>query len=350
MHRPLLLAALLAGPCTAQICSAGDVLLKNDILPAAPGGAAAVAVVPGLCEGEAAMAVLATGPCTVRSVSVMFGSALGTGGVTAAVDVELYDGATLDPVTGVYTLGPQVFRLSQFGNNAQIQTHALNQVPIPGNVRVTSGQLVVGWRMVATLAAGSCAFGYTSNFCTDFSGGCVPGRNVIDALSPIGAPVDPATYRFPPLGTPLCGTPFWSGDWIIRACVTPDIGITWSGNPTPGGAVLLNLNAPGHAGEYYVTMLSLGTSGLTTPWGVLPVTGDFLFECSLTPSCWPAILANNTGTLSLSAQATAVLLIPNLPLLQNSGLAVYSSFFTSLTPGWIPFSGISAPSLPIVIN
>jgi len=343
-------ALFIATPSLAQACAAGDVLLKNDILPGVVAGPATVAIVPGLCDNEAAMAVLDTGPCTVRSVSAMFGQSQGTNGVTALCDVEIYDGATLQ-ANGRYVLGPMVYQLSAGGSNAQVQTHAINELAIPGNVRITSGKLVVGWRMLLNTSTGSCLFGYTSNFCTDFSGQCFPGRNIIDAVAPISGPVDPMTFAFPGLGTPICGTPYWNGDWIIRACVTPDLGITVSGNPTPGGAVLLDLMAPGHAGEFYVTMLSLGTQpGFSTPWGLIPLNPDFLLECTLNPSCWGQIMANNVGNLNGNAQATAVMLIPNLPLLQNSGLTIYSGFFTSMSPTWTPFSAVSPPSAPIVIN
>ncbi|HLQ37310.1 MAG TPA: hypothetical protein VK348_05900, partial [Planctomycetota bacterium] len=295
--------ALPLAPVIAQACGSGDLLLKNDILPAVPGGATAVGVVPGLCEGEAAMAVLTTpGACFVRKVSVMFGNfPLGTNGNIAAVDIEIYDGATM-AATGVYTLGPMVWSLSgNTGNNLQIQTHALNEFSIPGNVRVNSGKLVVGWRMLLNGGSGSCQTGYFDNFCVDNSGQCIAGRNIIDALPPIGQKVDPVTYHFPPLGTPLCGTIYWSGDWIIRACITPDVSVTWAGNPTPGGAVVLTLLAPNHANEFYVTMLSLGTApGLNTPFGHLPLNNDFLLTCSLNPGCWPQLLVNSNGNLNVN--------------------------------------------------
>ena len=350
-----LLAALPASLC-AQACGPGDLLLKNDTLPPVPPPVpTAVAVIPGLCPGEAAMTVLTTpGPCTVRSVSVMFGDVTGTPMLNAAVDLEIYDGATLQP-TGRYTLGPLVWSMSGNQNqNLQIATHGLNtfQLPATANVRITSGTLVVGWRMLIN-NNGSCLSGYTANFCTDASGQCNRGKNVLDALAPIGGPVDPSTFNFSVIGWPgpLCPSPFYQGNWIIRACVTPNVSVNWSGTPTPGGAVLLNLLAPSHANEYYVTMLSLGTSpGLSTPWGRIPLNGDFLLECSLNPFCWPQLLVNGNGRLNANAQATAVVLIPNLPLLANSGLAFHAGFVTSLSPTWTPFTAISAPSTPIVIN
>lgn len=336
----------LAGNAAAQACNAGDLLLKNDILPAVPAGSATVAIVPGLCDNEAAMAVLtAPGPVTVRKVSVMYGAQFGTNGVQAVADIEIYDGATVN-AQGRWTLGPLVFRLSTGGSNLQIQSHAINEYTLPAVVRCTSGKVVVGWRMLFNLASGSCATGYTANFCCDFGPGCPAGRNILDALG--HGPIDPATYQG--FGVPLCPN-YFRGDWIIRACVTPDVSVSWTGNATPGGAVLLNLLAPNHPSEYFVTMLSLGTQpGWTTPWGLVPLNGDFLLQCTLNPGCWPTILVNHDGQLNLNSQATSVLLIPNLPFLTNSGLTLYAGFVTSLSPTWIPFSAVSAPSPPIVIN
>jgi hypothetical protein len=344
--RAVLSVVALAGAAAAQACAPGDLLLKKDILPAVPVGPTTVGIVRGVCDGEAAMAVLtAPGPVWVNRVSVMFGSIQGTNGVVAAVDVEIHDGATVN-AQGIWTLGPRVFQLSAGGSNLQIQTHAINEFTLPTPVRCTSGKVVVGWRMVLNGATGSCAATYTSNFAVDLAPTCVGGRNVIDALG--HGPIDPATYLG--YGLPLCPTIF-RGDWIIRACVTPDVSVNWTGNPTPGGAVLLNLLAPGHAGELYLTMLSLGTQpGWTTPWGHIPLNDDFVLQCTIDPNCWPALMVNSVGNLNGNAQATTVLLIPNFAFLQNSGLTLYAAFITSQSPGGLPFSAISAPSPPIVIN
>ena len=95
MHNTLLAAlaaAALAGGAVSQTCTAGNLLLKNDRHPAAPTAATQVAVVPGLCIGEAAMSVFdVTGPVTVNSVSCMFANSIGTNGVQAAVDVEIFE-------------------------------------------------------------------------------------------------------------------------------------------------------------------------------------------------------------------------------------------------------------------
>ncbi len=346
LRSALLVVVLGVSPLVAQACAPGDVMIKNDMLPALPGGATAVAIVPGLCDGEAAMSVLTTpGPVWVKKVSAMFGAQFGTNGVIAAVDVEIYDGATVN-AQGRWTLGPLVFQLSQGGSNLQIQSHAINEFTLPSPVRCTSGKVVVCWRMELNGASGTCATGYTANFCTDFGSTCVAGRNVLDAIG--HGPIDPATYMG--FGLPLCPI-YFRGDWIIRACVTPDVSVTWTGNATPGGAVLLNLMAPGHPGETYLVMLSLGTQpGWTTPFGTLPLNYDFVLQCTIDPSCWPALLVNSLGTLNTNSQGTAVLLIPNFPFLYNSGLTLYAGFITSATPAGVPFSAISAPSAPIVIN
>lgn len=348
-HRLVAVLAALAlplVPLAAQACSAGDLLLKNDSLPALPGGATAVAIVPGLCDGEAAMSVLTTpGPVFVKKVSAMFGAQFGTNGVVAAVDLEIYDGATVN-AQGRWTLGPRVFQLSSGGSNLQIQSHAINEYTLPAPVRCTSGKVVIGWRMVLNGASGSCAAGYTANFCTDFASSCVAGRNVLDAQG--HGLIDPATYNG--FGLPLCPI-YFRGDWIIRACVTPDVTVTWTGNPTPGGAVLLNLLAPGHPGHTYLVMLSLGTQpGWNTPFGFIPLNDDFVLQCTIDPSCWPALMVNSLGTLNSNSQGTAVLLIPNFPFLYNSGLTLYAAFITSATPAGVPFSAVSAPSTGIVIN
>lgn len=337
---------LLGGSAVAQLCNAGDTLLKNDIHPAVPSGATTVAIVPGLCDNEAAMAVFTVqGRVTVRKVSIMFGQAQGTNGVVAAVDVEIYDGATVN-AQGRWTLGPLVYRLSNGGSNLQISTHALNEHTLTTPVTITSGKLVVGWRMLLNTAVGSCAFGYTSNFCTDFGPACTPGRNVLDALG--HGPIDPATYMG--FGLPLCPI-YFRGDWMIRACVTPDVSVNWTGNATPGGAVALTLLAPSRPNDYYVTMLSMGTSpGTATPWGQLPLNNDFMLQCSLDPGCAPQIIINWAGRLNGNGQAFPVILIPPYPFLINSGFTFYAGFLASASPTWIPFSAVSAPSLPIVIN
>lgn len=341
----LLLALAGAPHLPAQSCGTNDLLLKNDILPDVPSGAFAVGIVPGLCEGEAAMSVFQTGgPASVNAVSIMFGAAAGTSGVQAAFDVEIYDGITALS-GGRWSLGPRVFRLSDLGSNLQIQSHGINTYTLPVPVRVTSGQCVVGWRMVLNTSSGSCALGYTANFCVDAASSCRPGINVLDAIG--HGPIDPMLYNG--FGVSLCPN-YFRGSWIIRACVTPEITTNWTGNATPGGLVQLQLHAPGHGAERYLLMASSGiSSGVTTPFGHLPLDGDWLFQCFFGP-CRSAMFINDFSFLNAGGDGFAVLLIPNLPVLVGSNFPIYCGFVTSDQPGMVPFTGISSPSSVILIN
>ncbi|MBI5851668.1 MAG: hypothetical protein HZB39_11685 [Planctomycetes bacterium] len=339
------LSLLLTSLVAAQNCGTGNIILKNDTLPDLPSGATAVGVVPGLCEGEAAMSIFQTGgPVSVNSVAVMFGSYAGTNGVQAVVDIEIYDGIT-PGVGGRWVLGPRVFRLSDLGSNLQIQTHGINTYTLPAPVRVTSGQCVVGWRMVLNTATGSCASGYTANFCVDAAPTCRPGINVLDAIG--HGPIDPVTYNG--FGVPLCPI-YFRGSWIIRACVTPEITTGWTGNPAPGGLVQLQLRAPGHGNERYLLMAASGAStGFATPWGRIPLDNDWLFQCFF-GACRPAMFINDFALLNAAGDGFAVLRIPNLPVLVGSNFPIYCAFVTSNQPGMIPFTGVSSPSPVIRIN
>ena len=329
---------------SAQMCGMGEVLLKNDMLPDVPAGPQTVAIVPGLCQNEAAMAIFQVGgPATLYAVSVLFANSIGTNGIQAVVDVEIYDGITSLP-GGRWQLGPQVFRLSNSGSNLQIATTGINTFQLPTPVRVNSGTPVVGFRMVLNSGTGSCALGYTSNFATDFGPVCTPGRNVIDTLQ--FGPIDPATFLG--FGVPMCPL-FFRGDWVIRACAVPDLNVDWIGNPTPGGLIQLQLNGLGHGGEQYVVLASNGINqGVVTPWGRLPLNADWMFDCFL-GSCRPLLL-NGEGNLSMMGSGFAALSIPNLASLVGSGLRIHVGFVTSAPGTFFPWTGISAPSAPIVIN
>jgi hypothetical protein len=241
-----LLAITLLGHLPAQNCGANSTLLKNDILPDNPSGALQVAVVPGLCVGEAAMSVFdAGGPVTVESVSIAFVNRFATNGIQAVVDVEIYDGATLNSA-GRYTLGPQLFKLSSGSSNLQIRSSGINEYRLPVPVRVPSGKPVIGFRMLQTLAGGSCLLGYDTNFATDAQYTKTPGRNILDATG--HGPIDPTLYMG--FGVPLYPI-YFRGDWVIRACVKTETSVTWTGNATPGGFLSLTYNAPGQSGDQY---------------------------------------------------------------------------------------------------
>jgi hypothetical protein len=284
-------------------------------------------------------------PCKVVSVAVMYGHKFGTPGVKAAVDVEIYDGATFG-AGGSVTLGKLLFKLSQGSTNLQIQSHGINTFTLPVPVSVPSGRPVIGFRMITTLSGGSCATGYDANFCVDAANTCTPGMNILDAPGQYGV-VDPATYKV--LNTiPLCPT-YISGSWIIRACVQPEVSTGWSGNATPGGVLSFTFNAPSEVGNGYFAIVSGGIkTGWVTPWGYVPLDPDPIFDCFLGP-CAP-ILINRQGTIGGGGQAFGGMLIPNSPILKNSGLQLYVGFVTFKLPNFAPWVSVSAPSPVITIN
>lgn len=348
MNRPctVLFSLVLAVPVAAQACGKGETLLKNDALPAVPSGSYTFGIVPGLCIGEAAMSVFnAGGPCKVKAVSVFYGHKFGTNGVKAAVDVEIYDGVTF-AANGNATLGKQLFKLSSGSTNLQIQSTGLNTYTLPKPVSVPSGRPVIGFRMITTLSGGSCSAGYDTNFCVDAVNTCTKGINILDAPTQFG-PVDPAVYKFGGL-IPLCPT-YIRGSWIIRACVEPDVSVSWTGNATPGGVLSFTFNAPGQGGNNYYLVLSGGIkTGWQSPWGKLPLDRDPIFDCFL--AACSSTLIGRTGTFNSSGKAFGGMLIPNAPILKNSGLTLYACFVTFKAPNFAPWISVSSVSRPIVIN
>jgi len=338
-----LAAGVLASAIPAQSCNNGSTLLKHDVLPP-NGGTFKVAIVPGICVGEAVMKVFdAGGPVDVEMVAVGFAHKLATNGIQAAVDVEIYDGATVS-AAGKYTLGTLLFKLSNNSTNLQIQTTGLNTYKLPKPVFVPSGKPVIGFRMIANLANGSCSTGYDANFVTDNQFTCTAGRNVLDALK--HGPVDPCTYAgFGARLYPL----YYRGDWIIRACVRPRLAVTWTGNPTPGGFVSFKFVAPGQAGDNYFALMSGSTkTGLPTPWGKLPLDLDPLMVCFL--SDCRGIWLGSTGAFNPNGESFGSLAIPNLAFLRNSNLTLYAAFFTFKAPAFTPWKSISPASRPIIIR
>ncbi|MEZ5965781.1 MAG: hypothetical protein R3F56_18240 [Planctomycetota bacterium] len=346
MRKPLLAllaAASALAPLAAQTCGAGQRLLKNDILPDNPTGSYTIGIVPGLCDGEAAMSLFnAGGPVKVTSVAIGYGHRFGTNGVQAIADVEIYDGATVN-AAGRWTLGPLLFRLSSGSTNVQLQSTGINLVTLPAPVRVPSGRPVIGFRMLQNLAAGSCALGYDANFFCDADNQCRAGINILDATG--HGPVDPATYTG--FGPPLCPL-FFRGSWVIRCCVEPEISVDWQGNPTPGGVLSLTYIAPGRAGENYIGLCggSFAGGGFNTPFGHVPLDPDPFFLCFMT-DC-RSMLVGAQGVIGANDRAFGGMLIPNLPVLVNSGLTLYLAFV--LHGASLTFTGESLPSTPIVIN
>jgi len=212
----------------AQGCAVNSqIFLKNDNLPVLP-GTQPVSIIPGLCEGEAMGCVFDvsgqqfSSEVKVNSVSGAFINPANVAGITAIVDLEIYDGITWVGTTPV--LGPKVFDFeNDAGANIQFGSSGVNTVDISNfDVRISSGQLVVAWFLELTQSSGSCATGYTTNFATD------------NNLSPCAAPCGPIRknlifiqgqgWRDPMTATvsgfPLCSC-FYAGNWIIRACVEP---------------------------------------------------------------------------------------------------------------------------------
>ncbi len=330
----------------AQTCSASGQLLKNDRHPANLPASVQIAIVPGLCNNEAAMSIFTvSGAVRITDVAILYAHQASQNGIQATVDVEIYDGATA-LLNGKYTLGPQVFKLSSVAAPLTVQSTGMNTFTLPFPVRIASGKAVVGFRMLQNRAPGSCAAGYSANFVTDAGPGCPLGINVLDAIG--HGPVDP--NRYTGFGVPLCSgfIKYFTGRWMIRACAEPEASVTWTGQPTPGGVVSLQFNAPGQAGYDYVAFLSEATQPtLPTPWGTIQLAGTPTFFCFLGPC--RALLFGGEGQLGPTGVATGQLFIPNLPILVGSGLTFYAAVVTLQLPSY-NFLGASPPSAPIVIN
>lgn len=339
-----LASGILVPDSFAQTCGQGERLLKNDILPDNPSGSYTIGIVPGLCDGEAAMSLFnAGGPVRVKSVAIGYGHRFGTNGVQALVDVEIYDGATVG-ANGRWTLGPLLFKLSNGSSSLQIQSTGINTFTLPAPVRVPSGRPVIGFRMELNSAGGSCALGYDANFFCDADNRCRAGINILDATG--HGPVDPVTYTG--FGVGLCPV-FFRGSWVIRCCVEPEIAVEWQGNATPGGVLSTTYIAPGRAGENYIGLCggSITGGGFTSPFGRVPLDPDPLFFCFLA-DCRSSLVGAQ-GVIGPNDRAFGGFLIPNLPVLRNSGLTLYLAFVLHGQQS-LNFTGQSLPSLPIVIN
>jgi hypothetical protein len=230
LHRLLAAAALVscASFASAQICaSSGDIFLANDGLPQVP-GQQTVTVIPGLCDGEAIGCVFDvssqefSNEVKVNMAATAYINVASTPGIAAIVDLEIYDGISWNG--NIPTLGPLVFEFeAATGSNLQFNSSGINTVDLSGfDVRCGSGQLVVVFEMLFNTASGSCASGYSTNFATDNAlpacgAPCTPLRKNLIRIAGQGWR-DPMTASVQ--GFPLCSC-FYSGDWILRACVEP---------------------------------------------------------------------------------------------------------------------------------
>ena len=222
-------AVCLAHVATAQTCTnPGDLFLKNDGLPQIP-NQQTVSVIPGLCEGESCGCVfdvsnqaIYSNDVKVNMCAVGFINVASANGITAAVNMRIFDGVTWNPAGTIPTFGPLVFDFeNQTGSSIQISSSAINTVDIPSsfNVHVTSGQLVVVFDMEIN-TGGDCANGYFTNFCTDWTGSgtpCQPKKKNLIYIQGQGWR-DPMSATVS--GIPLCSF-YYAGNWLIRACVTP---------------------------------------------------------------------------------------------------------------------------------
>jgi hypothetical protein len=220
MLRTLLAAALVlcsSLPAIAQTCGANQVFLKNDNLPQIPSGPTAVAVVQGLCEGEAMGCVfdVTSIGTQVKLESAHFGffNVAGANGIQAVVNLEVYDGITWQGNTAL--LGPQIFDWAQAtGSSIAATTHAINSIDVSAqNIVVQSGKLVIAWRMDFN-PNGDCPNGYTSNFGTDsrgFSCSTPPQKNLLYNIN-TNSWINPGSFPYCPFA--------YNGNWIMRACVS----------------------------------------------------------------------------------------------------------------------------------
>jgi hypothetical protein len=343
MTRLLLVVLVGTAPMIAQICGPGQTFLKNDILPQVP-TVSPVYVIQGLCEGEACGAVFdvtSVGSAVrINQASVGFFNLFNGNGVTAAVDLEFFDGVTF--AGSVATLGPSLFRWSTAtGLSLQVASSAVNTSPDLSqfNIIATSGKIVCAWWMDFTTSAGSCAFGYSTNFSADTAGTCTPQKNLL-YIQNVGWR-DPATLivPLPPFGFPgpMCPQ-YFQGNWIMRMCVEPAmpmappavLSILGPTTPPPGFVLTLQYSSPGDPGQAYICGVSLGTSpGIPwPPFGTVPLNDDFALQFLLPdifeqPGAPTNICAGFVGALNGSGLAFGNFVVP-----PASGLTVYFAFVT----------------------
>ncbi len=221
LHLVLVSALLLTPPLSAQLCNGGSgTFFKNDNLPQVPSGSETVAVIRGLCDGEAAGCVLDVSglgsPVQINKASVGYMNVAGAVGITAAANLVIYDGISW--AGGLPSFGPEVFDFEQVtGASIQLTSSAINEIDISAfNVIVSSGQAVVTWEMQFN-TGGNCASGYQTNFATDYSGGgggCSPAeKNLIYIQGQGWRDVTKAKVLF----LNLCPL-YVAGNWLMRIC------------------------------------------------------------------------------------------------------------------------------------
>lgn len=288
---PTLVAALLAAAplsvdASAQLCpDAGHTHYQNDVLPQVPAGPLNVAIIQGLCEGEACASIFtlqSAGPEKLTQVACPFTGPTGVStGATATVNLVVFDNVTLNS-SGVPTM-TKVFDLNaDTGNSLQIFDGGLNTFDVSNfNITVTGPKFAVGFIMNIN-PNGQCATGFQTNFFTDNTP-CSPGTSLMFIQGQGWVDASKATV----LGFPLCLFNYYNGDWVIRCCTEPlgnPLNVSVVGSPAlPGQFVFLTFNAPGFEGDIYVAAASGSTTtGIPlAPHGVFPLDFDPLVNLSV---------------------------------------------------------------------
>lgn len=340
------LGAALSAPAQAQLCpDPAHVHYQNDILPQVPGGPLPVAVIQGLCPGEACGSVFTlqtAGPEKLTQVACPFTGPTGLPtGAVATVNLLVFDNVTFNGA-GVPDMSNKVFDMNaDTGNSLQISDGGLNTFDVSNlNITVSGPKFVVAFVMNIN-PNGQCATGYQTNFFTDntpcsaeTSLMLIQGQGWVDASK--------ATVS----GFSLCLFGFYNGDWVIRCCTEPignPLNVTVIGSPAlPGQFVNLIFNAPGYAGKLYVA----GAAGTTTtgiplpPHGTFPLDFDPLLNLSVFGG-GGGIFGNFIGQVGPLGTAPGLI---TLPLNAPPGIEFWVAFvvFDPLDPG-APW-GISSAS------
>ncbi len=328
-HAAVIAILLLEGALTAQPCA--FTLLKNDNLPAIPSAGVPVAIIQGLCEGEAAGAVFSTlslGTTTVRihEASIAYMNVAGANGIQAAADLEIFDGITWSG--GLPVFGPSLFRWSTAtGSNIALSSSVVNTAPsLSGwNIIATSGKIVCAWTMTINMGGLTCLQGYSTNFATDYAGGISftcsptvtpPQKNLIYIQGLGWRDASTATVN----GFQLCPL-YYAGNWIMRLCVEPLFPATLSvfgpQNPPPGSFLSLQFSSPSDPGAGYAAAIACATTpGIPwSPFGVIPLAPDacfsyFIHDCLETGQAPYNWAVGFTGTLNGSGLAFGTFQVP----------------------------------------
>jgi hypothetical protein len=232
-------AAFALAPLTAQGCPGPGTFWKRDTLPIVPSGLTSIGVVVGMCEGESAGVVFEMpanmAPQKITQVVAPWASASATPGLTAALDLEVWDGVSY---SGAFvSMGTRVFSLSQNASGSiQAVTHGLNTfdtstynivvglAPPTGSPAVR--RFAITFRIDINTVPDSCNGGTVptsfTSFFTDATSTIFGGCNA--TVTPQGTSVieiEGQGWRDPALAqvgfTPLCPY-YYRGIFCIRCC------------------------------------------------------------------------------------------------------------------------------------